>query len=200
MSKDLFANKSTSWDKNSKRVKSAQSIASVIIEKVDLQPTMKLLDIGAGTGLLSFFVAPYVEKITMLDNSPSMLERFMEKQLEFGCETDVMEASIETASFDRTFDGVISSMTMHHIEDLTQFFTKLYAITCEGGFIAVADLDTENGTFHSDNEGVFHFGFDRNALEAIAAQVGFTNISFETANVIEKPENSFSVFCMTATK
>ncbi len=83
MAIDNFAHKSKSWDMNSKRVKNAKAIAQKIIEDVELKPTMKIMDFGAGTGLLSYFIAPFVDTIVAVDNSPSMLEKFKEKAHEF---------------------------------------------------------------------------------------------------------------------
>ena len=198
MSKDLFADKSKSWDMKSRRVANAKSIAKAIERNIELKPTMKLMDFGAGTGLLSYFIAPFVEKIVMVDNSPSMLEKFKEKASEFDCKTEVRELDLTTTTLDEKFDGVISSMTIHHIKEQKALFKKFYDMLEEGGFIAIADLDSEDGTFHSDNTGVFHFGFNRDRLEEIAKDVGFKDIKFELASTIKKPHKEFTLFLMTA--
>jgi SAM-dependent methyltransferase len=70
----------------------------------------------------------------------------------------------------------------------------------EGGFIAIADLEHEDGTFHSDNSGVFHFGFEKNELCKIASDAGFNNVAFENINTINKPHKDFGVFLLTAKK
>ncbi len=197
---DLFANKSKSWDMNSKRVQNAKSIAELIVKNIKLNKDMELMDFGAGTGLLSFFVAPYVKKIVAVDNSPSMLQEFESKCNTFACETEVVEKDLSAEQIDRVFDGIISSMTMHHLKDLTDLFNKFYSMVKPGGFIAVADLDKEDGTFHSDNTGVYHYGFDREVLEEIAQEAGFKDVHFDTASTIKKPERDFSVFLMTARK
>jgi cyclopropane fatty-acyl-phospholipid synthase-like methyltransferase len=199
-SKDLFAPKSKSWDMNSKRVKNERSIDELIVKNIKLKPTMEVMDFGAGTGLLSFFVAQKVSKIVAVDNSPSMLEEFKKKSHEFASQTEVLELDLSVSSTDRKFDGIISSMTIHHLEDTKTLFSKFYEMLNEDGFIAIADLDTENGSFHSDNTGVFHYGFDREILGEIAEEVGFKNIQFETASIIEKPQCDFSVFLLTAQK
>jgi len=198
--KDLFAHKSKSWDMNSKRVQNAKSIAELIVKNIKLNKDMEIMDFGAGTGLLSYFIAPYVEKIVAVDNSPSMLLEFQSKCDEFSCKTEVIEKDLSTETLDRKFDGIISSMTVHHIEDILALFSKLYEMLNDGGFIAIADLDSEDGSFHSDNTGVFHHGFDREVLEVIANEVGFKEISFDTASVIKKPHREFTVFLMTAVK
>ncbi len=199
-SEDLFAHKSKSWDMNSKRVKNAQRIAELIVKNIKLARQMEIMDFGAGTGLLSYFVAPFVKKIIAIDNSPSMLLEFENKCSEFACETEVIAKDLSTETLERRFDGIISSMTMHHLKDTLALFHKLYTMLEDGGFIALADLDSEDGSFHSDNTGVFHHGFDREALKVIAQEAGFKNISFDTTGTIAKPHRNFTVFLMTAVK
>jgi len=198
MAIDHFANKSKSWDMNSKRVQNAKSIAQLIVDNVKLDSTMKVMDFGAGTGLLSYFVAPKVDTIVAVDNSPSMLEKFKEKSSDFSCKTEVLELDLSKENIEQKFDGIISSMTIHHIEDSKALFEKFYKMLNDGGFIAIADLNSEDGTFHSDNAGVFHFGFEQKELEKIAKEVGFKEIRFELANTIKKPHQEFTVFLMLA--
>ncbi len=76
---DYFAHKSKSWDMNSKRVQNAKGIADLIVKNIKLDKSMELMDFGAGTGLLSYFVAPFVSKVVAVDNSPSMLLEFENK-------------------------------------------------------------------------------------------------------------------------
>lgn len=197
---DLFAHKSKSWDMNSKRVQNAKGIAELIVKNIKLDKSMEIMDFGAGTGLLSYFVAPYVKKIVAVDNSPSMLLEFQSKCDAFVCETEVIEKDLSIESLERSFDGIISSMTIHHLEDIIALFAKLYAMLEDGGFIAIADLDSEDGSFHSDNAGVHHHGFDREALQLIAEEAGFKNVKFDTASTIDKPHRTFTVFLMTAEK
>ena len=197
---DHFAHKSKSWDMNSKRVKNAKGIAELIVSNIKLNKSMELMDFGAGTGLLSYFVAPFVKKIVAVDNSPSMLVEFENKCDEFSCETEVVEKDLSKDTLERKFDGIISSMTIHHLEDTPSLFSKLYNMLDAGGFIAIADLDSEDGSFHSDNIGVFHYGFDRHMLTEYAQKAGFRDVTFSLASTISKPHADFTVFLMTAVK
>ena len=115
---DHFANKSKSWDMNSKRVQNAKGIAELIVNNINLDKSMEIMDFGAGTGLLSYFVAPYVEKIIAVDNSPSMLKEFENKCDLFSCHTEVIEKDLSTDTLDRKFDGVILSLI--HISEPTR--------------------------------------------------------------------------------
>ena len=198
---DLFATKSKNWDMNSKRVKGARAIADVIIKNIELKPDMHIMDFGAGTGLLSYCLSDLVGRVTAMDNSPSMLKIFDEKSSLFHCPTEVIELDLsQDIPNNLLFDGIVSSMTIHHLQNTEDMLTKMYRMLPNGGFIALADLDTEDGTFHSDNEGVFHFGFDRDKLVEIALKVGFKDIEMETANSIKKPHQDFSVFLLCAKK
>ncbi len=91
-------------------------------------------------------------------------------------------------------------MTIHHLEDIPALLSKLYAMLDDGGFIALADLDSEDGSFHGDNTGVFHYGFDRHTLAQYANEAGFKDVSFSLASTISKPHAEFTVFLMTAVK
>ena len=199
--KDLFAHKSKGWDANSKRVQGAKAIANAIVERIELKDNMHIMDFGAGTGLLSYCLSDRVGKVTAIDNSPSMLEVFAEKSSLFNCPTEVMELDLSReVPTDMIFDGIVSSMTIHHLQDIEDMLSKMYSMLPDGGFIALADLDSEDGTFHSDNIGVFHYGFNRDTLKEIAKKIGFREISFETVSIIKKPQCDFSVFLMTAYK
>lgn len=197
---DLFEHKSKSWDMEDRRIKNAKSIADFIVKNISLSKKMEIIDFGAGTGLLSYFVAPYVGKIVAVDNSPSMLEKFKEKQTDFPCDTEIIKGDLSAIAFEKKFDGIVSSMTMHHVEDIYALFSDFYKILNDRGFIVIADLDKEDGSFHTDNTGVHHYGFDRQLLETIAQNAGFKEITFETASTIKKPHSDFTVFVMTARK
>ena len=197
---DHFAHKSKSWDMSSRRVKNAQSISDSILNNIELDKEMVLMDFGAGTGLLSYFVAPQVDTIVAVDNSPSMLEEFREKCKDFDCKTEIIQKDLSSETIEREFDGIISSMTVHHLKDTSALFSKFYKMLKQDGFIAIADLDSEDGTFHSENTGVHHHGFNRDSLDTIAKDAGFSNIQFDTVSTIKKPDRDFTVFLMTAVK
>lgn len=197
---DFFEVKSKSWDMEDRRVQNAKSIADFIVKNIRLSRKMEIVDFGAGTGLLSYFLAPYIAKIVAVDNSPSMLEKFKEKQTDFACDTEIIKGELSEIAVEKKFDGIVSSMTLHHIGDIGTLFSDFYRILNPGGFIAIADLDKEDGSFHTDNTGVHHYGFDRHLLETIAQNTGFKEIKFETASTIKKPHSDFTVFVMTARK
>lgn len=196
---DHFQKKAKNWDGGSTRVNGAKTIADAISKNINLTSQMELMDFGVGTGLLGFEIATRVKKVVGIDTSKSMLEKLNEKNTP-ELSIEARQVDIVKTPLEEEFDGIISSMTLHHVEELELFFQTIYTNIKDDGFIALADLESEDGTFHSDNTGVFHFGFDKEKLCSIVANSGFKEVQFENINTIQKPHRDFGVFLLTARK
>ena len=76
-----FDSAAADWDKGDMRQRIAAETAESILKNVPLRDNMDLLDFGAGTGLLTFRLAPSVRSVTAVDTSPKMLEMLKSKNL-----------------------------------------------------------------------------------------------------------------------
>ncbi|HZJ92932.1 MAG TPA: class I SAM-dependent methyltransferase [Thiopseudomonas sp.] len=200
MNRDFFEHKANLYDESDRRISNVDNIASTIIANVNLNQDMHLMDFGAGTGLLLERIAPFVKKMTAVDISQSMNMQLKKKCESINCEVEILEVDLEDTDISGRFDGIISSMTMHHIKDIRAMFVKLYALLNNDGFIAIADLDKEDGNFHTEDTGVYHFGFEREAMISLAKQAGFRDVKIVDASAVHKPYGIFSVFLLTAKK
>jgi cyclopropane fatty-acyl-phospholipid synthase-like methyltransferase len=200
MTKDHFAQKADSYEHNKDRVDNVANIADAIIARVGLNKSMHLMDFGSGTGLLLERIAPHVGKITAVDVSQSMNAQLRAKQDRIACPVEILEMDLAVTPLHRKFDGIISSMTMHHIKDVVAMFAKFHALLNQGGFIAIADLDLEDNSFHSEDTGVHHAGFDRDALVRVASSAGFKNVETVTASTIRKHDRDYPVFLLSGFK
>ena len=94
---------------------------------------------------------------------------------------------------------------MHHVPDTAALFKQWYELLLPGGLVAAADLDTEDGSFHGDNTGVFHLGLDREHLKLLLLKAGFHDIRTVTAATMTKDiegkgKREFPVFLIIGRK
>jgi ubiquinone/menaquinone biosynthesis C-methylase UbiE len=178
-----------------------------MIREITLTTNMDVLDFGCGTGLLTLALQPFVRSITGMDSSQGMLDVFKTKIKEQHLSNvkanyldldkgDILEGSYQL---------IVSSMTLHHIKNISPLLKQFYSILLPSGQLAIADLDLDDGQFHSNNDGVFHFGFDRKDLHQMFIDAGFRDVKHHAAAQVEKlAEDSqirlFAMFLMTGRK
>jgi 2-polyprenyl-3-methyl-5-hydroxy-6-metoxy-1,4-benzoquinol methylase len=202
-----FDDVAAAWDEDPGRVKVAADIAQAIVREVPMTSDMDVLDFGCGTGLVSMALRPFVRSVTGVDSSAGMLGVFEAKVARLGV-ANVRAQFCDLARGDTLngrYDLVVSAMTLHHVEEIEPLLDKLALVTAPGGRLCIADLDLDDGQFHDDNTGVFHFGFDRAALRAAFAKAGFENVEATDAAEVVKPGRDgevrrFTVFIVTGTK
>ena len=196
-----FDDAASQWDDNPRRVELARAVGAAITRGVPLQPHWRALDYGAGTGLLTLNLQPRVASVTALDSSTGMLAKLDEKlaAARIG-NVRTRHWDLEAKPFPEPgFDLAISSMTLHHLRDVPLVFKRLASLLKPGGWLAAADLDTEDGSFHTDSVGVFHRGFDRLQVAEWLTDAGFMRIATSDAHSLIKPdatgrERAYGVF------
>lgn len=201
-----FDEKAKIWDANPMRKERAVAVAKAIRSTLPLQPGMTALEVGCGTGLLSFALHTDFSQITLADTSVGMLEVLAAKIAESGVSNmtplrlDLTTDPVPAFRFNITY----SLMTLHHIPDTDFILRQFHALLKPGGWLAIADLDAEDGSFHTDGTTDVHLGFERAALQRQVEAAGFGEVKFATAYVIHKKigevEKPFPVFLLTAQK
>jgi tRNA (cmo5U34)-methyltransferase len=85
-----------------------------------VHPRRRILDLGAGTGLLSGFVAqahPGAE-LVLVDAAPAMLERARERLAALaGATVTLHVADLRDPFPDGPFDAIVSALAIHHLDD-----------------------------------------------------------------------------------
>jgi len=197
---DLFHEKAAGWDARPVPAIISEGVGSTLLRRVELTSELRVMDFGAGTGLICAQVAPRVDRVYAVDISRAMLEQLAAKPALEGKVEIVCQNIVETP-LGHKVDLIVSAMAMHHVEDTATLLQAFGAHLDPGGKVALADLDQEDGSFHpADAQGVFHSGFDRDALGALLAATGFEQVEFVTAVEVSKQEKSYPIFLVTATK
>ena len=200
-----FDNKARTWDENPVHLERSQAIARKMEEIIPLKINMNALELGAGTGILSFLLADKLNHITMMDSSSEMVkvteEKIHNRQIS---NLSAIYCDLEKETPDGLFDLIFNQMVLHHIENIESIFGKFYQLLQDGGFLAIADLYLEDGSFHGEGFNG-HLGFDPAELTKKLTKAGFKDVKFEQCYVVkrvisEEETRSYPVFLLTATK
>jgi ubiquinone/menaquinone biosynthesis C-methylase UbiE len=197
-----FDQRAQEWD-TPERQDRARALAGVIRASVALDPAMRVIDIGAGTGLLGLELAGSVGEMVLAEPSAGMLEVARAK-LASGAWPNATAIAFDLASDPPPgdpFDLAVSLLVLHHLADTPAALAAIHAMLAPGGRIALIDLDAEDGTFHDpDAPGIHHQGFDRAHIVGLAAATGFDDLGTITADEIERDGRSYPLFLLTGRK
>ena len=201
-----FDKVASSWDENPQRRLLAAAVATGIAEAVTLHHDMHVLEYGCGTGLVGLQLARGIGQLTAIDTSAGMLDELRSKSRALDLDNvkplliSPDRCSLPAAAYDLVF----TSMVLHHIEETEVLFRHFYEALKPGGFLALADLEREDGSFHEDPTGIAHHGFDPQALLILLKGLGFTGLQTKTIHTVRKQhgenELSYPVFLITGQK
>jgi ubiquinone/menaquinone biosynthesis C-methylase UbiE len=199
-----FDIKAAEWDSDPIHWDRSGAIAKEIIKLIPLKKDMTALEFGAGTGILSFMLKDYLSEIIMMDNSQEMVKIMDEK-----IKTTKVK-NLKTLNFDLEgtdykdgkSDLIFTQMVLHHVTDIENIIKKFHNLLNPGGFLAIADLYTEDGSFHGEGF-TGHKGFNIEILSNKIRNQGFTNVSHRKCFVInrkisETETKKFDVFLLIA--
>jgi 2-polyprenyl-3-methyl-5-hydroxy-6-metoxy-1,4-benzoquinol methylase len=167
-----FDARAATWDDDPSKVERAKAVAEAIAREVPLLASMRALEYGAGTGLLSFLLRDKLGEITLADVSDGMLDVARGKIAAAGDpRMHAVRLDLSAVTPCRAFD-IVLLMTLHHIPDTDGILRRFHDVLAPLGVLCIADLDTEDGSLHGAGfDG--HKGFDREALRAKSIAAGF---------------------------
>ncbi len=202
MTDNVFDEKAKTWDDDPAKVERAQIVAQQLREALPLAADTRVLEYGAGTGLVSQFLHGSVGPINMADTSAGMRE-VMEGKVAAGVIPEArvwdLELGAGPTALDERFDLVVTVLTLHHVHALDTVLANMATLVEAGGHLAVVDLDEEDGSFHADGfDG--HHGFDHGRLAAALGRAGFTDIGFRPCHHIVRDGHTYPMFLATAVR
>lgn len=203
LSRDDFDAKASTWDQDPVRRERAAAVAGQIRERIPVTRESHVLDFGSGTGLLGFHFLEHASSVTFADTSEGMLTQ-VEEKLSAGGHTRGRTVRLDpaTGAFPGRYGAIVSLMTLHHVPDPTATLALLAEHLEPDGWLAVCDLDTEDGTFHDDPRARVHHGFDRRWLVDTAERLGLDRVETSTPWVMHREGpagiRDYPLFLLTA--
>ncbi|MGE0682366.1 MAG: methyltransferase domain-containing protein [Candidatus Binatia bacterium] len=105
--------------------------------------TFSVLDLGAGTGLSSLFIAQTFPRaqLTLMDVSPAMLSLARERFAVDDTRFQFLVGDFVLMPFPETYDVIVSALAIHHVpgEEKLRLFRKVYECLPSGGVFINAD-------------------------------------------------------------
>jgi ubiquinone/menaquinone biosynthesis C-methylase UbiE len=138
------------WDRHVDHVEAMALTSSFgalrdqILKLARLRPDDRLLDIGAGTGLLALAAAPRVAHVTALDISPPMCRRLHSNRRRLGITNvdTLLSSATELPMGDGTVDVVVSNYCFHHMSDAEKrrALGEIHRVLRPDGRLVIADM------------------------------------------------------------
>ena len=208
MSIDYFNDKAKEWDNDPMKLDRAFILANEVKDYLKPDTSMNAFELGCGTGLLGYFLRDSFHSITLADSSEEMI-KVLEERINNEHINNLHPLLMDFLTYEPgaiKYDVILTFMTLHHISDLDTIISKFNKLLRNSGYLCIADLEKEDGTFHenmTDFEG--YLGFEKKNLEKLLTKVGFKIRMYKTFYQIEKTMNDgkkkvFPLFMMMAQK
>lgn len=196
-----FDARAREWDKDKMHMERSVAIAAELEKMIPINPYMRALEYGAGTGLLSFLLKDRFSEITLMDNSQEMIKVCVEKT-EYLKTNHILPLwfDLEHKDYDDRFDIIYNQMVLHHVNDYEAIIYTFHSMLNPGGYLAIADLYPEDGSFHGPDVKV-HWGFSPEKLTEILTMAGFKDIKYQTCFEVKRESGTkYPVFLLVANK
>lgn len=110
----------------------------------DLQPSLRVLDVAAGTGRMSRLVAPKVKEVIAVDLTEEMMAVGKEQAQTAGLNNIhwVVSKAQQMPFMDNAFDVVVSRLAVHHWDEPQSIVSEMARVCKPGGKVVLIDIVT----------------------------------------------------------
>lgn len=187
---DRFDKEAAEWDNNADINLINETIASKILPSI-LTASDTVLELGCGTGLLTFRYYRFVSAWLGVDTASGMIDMLHSKIARHEGAREIVEARklfLERPDqLDTKYDWGVSSMTFHHIPDMYSTIDCLAGCVTKG--LVIVDYASWDGSrvFHPEEKmtGVERHGLDAQVMVDMCKRAGFKNVQSKVGFTLE---------------
>lgn len=170
-----FDQKAKTYDTD-KQLALSNKLVKSILEVTNSKSLGKMLDFGGGTGNKALALSDLTEQVVIADISQPMLSEAEEKIKQSHSKkisTYLIQDNIR--AINETFDTILVSLVLHHIEDYKTSLSDLRSLLNPGGQMIIIDFDDSASDSHQ--KGFSPEGFKQELQELGAKAVAFTQVA-----------------------
>jgi ubiquinone/menaquinone biosynthesis C-methylase UbiE len=129
-----------------------QAFKHALIQQAEINPGMRVLDLGSGTGTLTILIKQTHPQsvVTGLDGDPKVLQIAQAKAARAGADINFdYGMAFELPYPDSSIDRVLSSLVMHHLTryDKQRTMNEVYRVLNPGGELHIVDFGKPRGAY-----------------------------------------------------
>lgn len=178
---------------------------------------LDVLEIGCGTGILSFLLAPHVHRVVAVDAAEGMIDVLNQKLQKADAPSNISpvavlledpeDPALPPASSAASgagigadgrlkFDLITSHLVLHHIPDLAPVLRTMHGCLKHGGFVMLTDFQDfgpEARRFHPESkmDGVARHGINVEQMTELMRDAGFAGVEVTTGWKMMKTVEKF---------
>ena len=195
-----FNQEALSWDSRPFVREASQEAEKAITARsraLEWKPK-QVLEIGCGTGIMSFLIAPHVERVVAIDAAEGMIDVLKQKMQKEDAPKNITPIAVlledpedpslppaEKSKPDgprQKFDLITSHLVLHHIPDLKGVLKTMFGCLTSGGRVMLTDFEDfglEAKRFHAQSklDGVERHGINAKQMTDLMKEIGFVNVS-----------------------
>ncbi|CAF2100734.1 unnamed protein product, partial [Brassica napus] len=152
------------------------------VEKMDLKPGQKVLDVGCGIGGGDFYMAENFDvHVVGIDLSVNMISFALERAIGLNCSVEFEVADCTTKHYpENSFDVIYSRDTILHIQDKPALFRTFFKWLKPGGKVLISDYCKSSETPSPEfSEYIKQRGYDLHDVQAygqMLKEAGFNDV------------------------
>lgn len=137
----------------------SEQTKNLLDDNIKSQSGDSIIDMGAGVGILSEYMASKGASVTALDYSKDRLQQSIDKirRLDINLKINYIVADMRKTELpDKSFDKALFFDSLHHVEDTENAIKEVYRILKPGGILVLHEPNKRN-PFRKGNE-IIHMG------------------------------------------
>jgi ubiquinone/menaquinone biosynthesis C-methylase UbiE len=143
---------------------------------------MTIVDVGTGTGFLAAGLAPRVERVFGIDNSPAMLDVARANLRSLGvANVELLQGDLAAIPLpDDSVGAAVANMVLHHAESPTAMLREMARVVRPGGTVGVCDEEEHTYEWMRTEHADVWLDFSAEQLERHFCEAGLEDYSAES--------------------